>query len=120
MDRVRTGIKGLDCMLSNGFMPCSANLIEGAPGTGKTTLGMQFIYSGIMERNEPGIIVTFEEFPQQYYRRRSELWLGLQASRSGGKVEDLHDQPRGDESGFGKCRGNDRDADEPRWAPAEF
>ncbi len=67
MQRVRTGIKGLDEMLHGGFLPQTANLVEGAPGTGKTTLGMQFIYSGITLYNEPGIILTFEEFPQQYY-----------------------------------------------------
>jgi len=68
MERVKTGIKGLDEMLHGGFLPQTANLVEGAPGTGKTTLGMQFIYSGIAQYNEPGLIVTFEEFPQQYYR----------------------------------------------------
>jgi circadian clock protein KaiC len=67
MDRVKTGIDGLDSMLHGGFLPQTANLIEGAPGTGKTTLGMQFIYNGIVQHNEPGIILTFEEFPQQYY-----------------------------------------------------
>jgi circadian clock protein KaiC len=68
MERVKTGIQGLDQMLGGGFFPQTANLVEGAPGTGKTTLGMQFIYSGIVQFNEPGLIVTFEEFPQQYYR----------------------------------------------------
>jgi circadian clock protein KaiC len=29
---------------------------------------MQFIYNGITQFNEPGLIMTFEEFPQQYYR----------------------------------------------------
>jgi circadian clock protein KaiC len=67
MQRVRTGIKSLDEMLHGGFLPQTANLIEGAPGTGKTTMGMQFIYDGITLYNEPGIILTFEEFPQQYY-----------------------------------------------------
>jgi circadian clock protein KaiC len=42
--------------------------VEGPPGAGKSTLGMQFIYNGIRYHNEPGLIVTFEEFPQQYYR----------------------------------------------------
>ena len=28
---------------------------------------MQFIYNGITLENEPGLIITFEEFPQQYY-----------------------------------------------------
>lgn len=54
-------------MLGGGFLPQSANLVEGAPGTGKSTLGMQFIYNGIVKYNEPGLILTFEEFPQQYY-----------------------------------------------------
>lgn len=68
MERVKTGIDGLDKMLNGGFLPETANLVEGAPGTGKTTMGMQFIYNGIMQYNEPGLILTFEEFPQQYYR----------------------------------------------------
>ena len=67
MERVRTGISGLDEMLGGGFLPETANLVEGAPGTGKTTLGMQFIYNGIVQYNEPGIIISFEEFPKQYY-----------------------------------------------------
>ncbi len=68
MKRVKTGIDGLDKMLNGGFLPETANLVEGAPGTGKTTMGMQFIYNGITHYDEPGIILTFEEFPQQYYR----------------------------------------------------
>jgi len=68
MDRVQTGIKGLDEMLFGGFLPQTANLVEGAPGTGKTTIGMQFIYYGITRFDQPGLIITFEEFPQQYYQ----------------------------------------------------
>ncbi|MCB9101834.1 MAG: ATPase [Anaerolineales bacterium] len=68
MDRVNTGIRGLDEMLGGGFLRDTANLVEGAPGTGKTTLGMQFIYHGIVQQNEPGLIITFEEFPKQYYQ----------------------------------------------------
>jgi circadian clock protein KaiC len=67
MERVTTGIPGLDEMLWGGLLPQTANLVEGAPGTGKTTLGMQFIYHGIVACGEPGLILTFEEFPQQYY-----------------------------------------------------
>ena len=67
MERVKTGIPGLDEMLWGGFLPQTANLVEGAPGTGKTTLGMQFIYHGIVACGEPGLVLTFEEFPQQYY-----------------------------------------------------
>ena len=68
LQRVPTGIVGLDEMIQGGFLPKSANLIEGAPGTGKTTLGMHFIHHGITSCDEPGLILTFEEFPQQYYK----------------------------------------------------
>lgn len=68
IERIKTDIKGFDEMLGGGFLPQTANLVEGPPGTGKSTLGMQFIYNGIRYHNEPGLIVTFEEFPQQYYR----------------------------------------------------
>ncbi len=65
--RVRTGVPELDTMLHGGFLPYSINLVEGAPGCGKSTLGMQFIHAGA-QIGEPGIILTFEEFPQQFYR----------------------------------------------------
>ncbi len=66
-DRVTTGISGLDEMLGGGLLPGSATLVEGAPGTGKSTLGMQFIYHGAAQCAEPGLILTFEAFPRQYY-----------------------------------------------------
>ena len=69
--RLPTGIAGLDEMLHGGFLPQTANLVEGATGTGKTTLGMQFIQHGIAARGEPGIILTFEAFPEHYYRDAS-------------------------------------------------
>jgi circadian clock protein KaiC len=84
MERVKTGIPGLDEMLHGGFLPQTANLVEGAPGTGKTTLGMQFIYHGIMAHGEPGLILTFEEFPQQYYNDAASFgWDFRQMEREG-------------------------------------
>ena len=84
MERVKTGIPGLDEMLHGGFLPQTANLIEGAPGTGKTTLGMQFIYYGIVAHGEPGLILTFEEFPQQYYNDAASFgWDFRQMEREG-------------------------------------
>jgi len=64
---VHTGIPGFDAMLDGGYLPKTTNLIEGPPGCGKSTLGMQFIYEGT-QLGEPGIIITFEELPESYYR----------------------------------------------------
>lgn len=66
--RVHTGIEGLDDLLYGGFLESDTVLLAGAPGTGKTSLGMQFLYSGATKYDEPGILITFEEFPQRIYR----------------------------------------------------
>ncbi len=73
-----TGNVGLDALLSGGFQPGSCNLVEGVPGAGKTTVGIQFIWSGA-QADEPGIVITFEEFPQQM--QRDALNLGWDLAR---------------------------------------
>jgi circadian clock protein KaiC len=93
MNRVKTGIKGLDEMLSGGFLVETANLVEGAPGTGKTTLGMQFIYNGITQFNEPGLIMTFEEFPQQYYRDAEALGWNFRGLEQSDKLRVIMTSP---------------------------
>ncbi|MBN1640494.1 MAG: ATPase [Anaerolineae bacterium] len=93
MERVKTGIPGLDEMLHGGFLPQTANLVEGAPGTGKTTLGMQFIYHGIFDYGEPGLILTFEEFPQQYYRDAASLGWDFRQLEVEGKLRVMMTSP---------------------------
>lgn len=93
MERVKTGIPGLDEMLCGGFLPQTANLVEGAPGTGKTTLGMQFIYHGLVAHNEPGIILTFEEFPQQYYKDAASFGWDFRKMEQEGKLRVVMSSP---------------------------
>ena len=45
--RISTGVKGLDEVLQGGLPPNHVFLIAGDPGTGKTTLGMQFLLAGL-------------------------------------------------------------------------
>jgi circadian clock protein KaiC len=91
--RVKTEVKGLDDMLKGGFLPQSANLVEGPPGTGKTTLGMQFIYNGIQYHDEPGLILTFEEFPQQYYRDAESFGWDFRRLENEGKLKVIMTSP---------------------------
>jgi len=62
-----TGVAGLDEMLRGGFISGSVVLLQGAPGTGKTTLGVQFLIEGARQ-GEPGLLVSFEQFPHTLYR----------------------------------------------------
>lgn len=64
MQRVSTGVKGLDKLVEGGYPERSIVLLSGGPGTGKTTFGMQYIYEGALKK-EPGIYVSFEQEPKQ-------------------------------------------------------
>ncbi|MFW6135564.1 MAG: RAD55 family ATPase [Chloroflexota bacterium] len=105
MRRVKTGIPGLDELLMGGFLRQSANLVEGAPGTGKTTLGMQFIYHGIVAHDEPGLILTFEEFPQQYYRDASSFGWNFRQLERDGKLRVVMTSPEVSQAGLAEVGG---------------
>ena len=60
VDRARTGIDGLDDVLGGGFPRNRLYLIQGNPGSGKTTAGLQFLLQGRAE-GEAGLCVTLSE-----------------------------------------------------------
>ena len=78
-DRVRTGIAGLDNILSGGLPSNHLYLVEGDPGTGKTTLALQFLLEGL-KCGEKGLYVTLSE-------SKAEL-LGVAASH-GWTIDDI-------------------------------
>jgi circadian clock protein KaiC len=55
-----TGIAGLDDILRGGFPANHVYLIQGDPGTGKTTLGMQFLFEG-RRLGESGMYISLSE-----------------------------------------------------------
>jgi len=55
-----TGIPGLDTVLGGGLSPNRIYLIEGEPGTGKTTTGLQFLREGVA-RGETVVYITLAE-----------------------------------------------------------
>ena len=59
-DRTSTGIPGLDDILGGGLTPQRLYLVEGSPGAGKTTLGLQFLLDGVA-RGESGMYITLSE-----------------------------------------------------------
>jgi len=93
MDRVRTGIEGLDQLLCGGFLRGDAVLAAGAPGTGKTSLGMHYLYNGVTQYREPGLFITFEEFPQRIYRDAASFGWDFRALEDQGKLKVLFTSP---------------------------
>jgi circadian clock protein KaiC len=59
-NRLSSGIEELDHILGGGFPAKRLFLIEGAPGSGKTTLALQFLMAGV-KNSEKGFYVTFSE-----------------------------------------------------------
>jgi circadian clock protein KaiC len=55
-----TGVAGLDEILGGGLPPGRLYLLDGSPGTGKTTLALQFLLAGAA-RGETGLYVTLSE-----------------------------------------------------------
>jgi len=62
--RVKTGIKGLDKMLNGGIPESNSVLLVGGPGTGKTSLCMEYLYHGA-EEGERGLFISLEEKPEK-------------------------------------------------------
>lgn len=92
--KVRTGIEGLDRILMGGIPRNNVILVEGTTGSGKTLLGAEFIYRGIVEFNEPGIIVVFEVSPDKLIRDGLTLGWDLAALQAQKKLQIIFTSPQ--------------------------
>jgi circadian clock protein KaiC len=68
LERVKSGINGLDEMMQGGFPFPSTVLVAGSAGTGKTTFALQFLAQGVKD-GEQGIFFTTLSEPTQWMLR---------------------------------------------------
>jgi hypothetical protein len=61
LEKVPSGIRGLDEITFGGLPKGRPILVSGGPGCGKTLFAMEFVVRGILDYGEPGVFVTFEE-----------------------------------------------------------
>ena len=59
--KVKTGIPGLDSIISGGLKAGRTVTVSGPPGSGKTTFGLQYLYSGAKDFDESGIYLTMSQ-----------------------------------------------------------
>src|SRR5713101_6269890 len=93
-DRIQTGIYGLDQIFLGGILKGNLILVEGAAGTGKTLMGVEFIYRGITEHDEPGIIVVFEASPRKLIRDATGFGWNLDELQQRNKLKIIFTSPK--------------------------
>jgi circadian clock protein KaiC len=74
-----TGIRGLDQIPRGGRPNGWPTLVCGGPGSGKTLLAMTFIVNGIVQFDEPGVLMTFEENVEEIASDVASLGFDLPA-----------------------------------------
>jgi KaiC/GvpD/RAD55 family RecA-like ATPase len=82
IERVKTGIPGLDGILHGGFIRGTNIVISGGVGTGKSIFSMQFLVAGAEKYNEAGVLVTLEEKPSELRREAAQFGWNLEQLES--------------------------------------
>ena len=83
---VKTGIPGFDSALSEGIKKNSSVLVSGPPGSGKTIFGLQFIYTGAKEFDEPGVYISLSQGIDEIKNDCKSLGWDIENLISKGKI----------------------------------
>ena len=84
LEKCPTGIRGLDEITKGGLPRGRPTLICGTAGSGKTLFAMEFLMRGAMDYGEPGVIMTFEETPEDLAKNFISLGFDLHDMMSRG------------------------------------
>jgi KaiC/GvpD/RAD55 family RecA-like ATPase len=112
MERVPTGIKGLDELLGGGFPEGRCILIVGSPGSGKTTFAIQYLLHGAM-LGETGLYVTLDEHPELVKKNLQSYDWDIDGMEKKGKLLFI------DASGVKRARSSENHADSPYGSPMD-
>jgi circadian clock protein KaiC len=93
-DLFKTGIKGLDGILLGGIPRTNVILLQGVTGSGKTLMGLELIYRGIVQYDEPGLIVVFETNPEKLIRDAAEFGWNLDELQQQKKLQIIFTSPQ--------------------------
>lgn len=93
MDRVKTGIRGLDNLTNGGIPKGHTILISGQAGAGKTILGLQYLVNGALKNKERGILLSFEESETELITQADTLQMDLIALQEEGLLKILEFNP---------------------------
>jgi circadian clock protein KaiC len=85
LSKLPTGIAGFDHVALGGLPVLRTTLVTGTTGTGKTLFSLEFLMKGILEFDEPGIFVTFEESPSDLRENLASFNYDIEGNETAGK-----------------------------------
>lgn len=86
LEKVSSGISGLDEITGGGLPKGRPTLVWGNAGCGKTLLAMEFLVRGAVEHDEPGVFMSFEENEEELTRNVASLGFDLNALSAQKKI----------------------------------
>jgi circadian clock protein KaiC len=79
LEKTPTGIPGFDEISEGGLPKGRTTIVCGGAGCGKTMFGIEFLVRGAQEYNEPGVLMAFEETPEDIARNVASLGFDIEA-----------------------------------------
>jgi KaiC/GvpD/RAD55 family RecA-like ATPase len=89
IERVKTGVDGLDNLISGGLPKDTITLISGPPGSGKTILCCQFLHKGL-EEGDKCLFMTLDKKIEGLLSQTRALDLDFQLAIEKGQIKFLH------------------------------
>jgi len=88
-DRIKTGIAGLDAMLSGGLLKGTTTLVSGPSGVGKSIIGLEFLIHGA-QLGDDGLMLTFEETPDAVQKNAQSFDWDIEKYEKEGKIKIIY------------------------------
>jgi circadian clock protein KaiC len=87
MERIQSGIEGLDGLIEGGFLKGEVILLAGNTGSGKTIFSVEFIHNGTVNYGEKGVYATFEEDEKTLKRNMAKFGFDLDKLEQEGMIK---------------------------------